>query len=115
MPGTEVRIGSAEHPQEGLLRGPAVFLGYADAEHNVEAFEDGWFRTGDAVEVHDGRLTVVGRIKDVVNRNGLKISPSEIDRRSRACLASSSTPPSACPTPRPGSVSRSRSVLSAVR
>ena len=79
MPGTEVRIGSAEHPQEGLLRGPAVFLGYADAAHNVEAFEDGWFRTGDAVEVDAGRLTVVGRIKDVVNRNGLKIAPSEID------------------------------------
>ena len=79
MPGTEVRIGSAEHPHEGLIRGPAVFLGYADAEHNVEAFEDDWFRTGDAVEVHAHRLTVVGRIKDVVNRNGLKISPSEID------------------------------------
>ena len=79
MPGTEVRIGSSEHPQEGLLRGPAVFLGYADEQHNIEAFEDGWFRSGDAVEVHDRRLTVVGRIKDVVNRNGLKISPSEID------------------------------------
>src|SRR5207237_576443 len=47
--------------------------------HNGDAFEDGWYRTGDAVEVHDGRLTVIGRIKDVVNRNGLKISPSEID------------------------------------
>ena len=31
------------------------------------------------VEVHAGRLTVVGRIKDVVNRNGFKISPGEID------------------------------------
>jgi len=79
MPGTEVRMGSAEHPQEGLLRGPAVFLGYTDAEHNADAFDDGWFRTGDAVEVHERRLTVVGRIKDVVNRNGLKIAPSEID------------------------------------
>ena len=79
MSGTEVRIGSAEHSHEGLLRGPAVFLGYADPEHNAAAFEDGWFRTGDAVEVQDRRLTVVGRIKDVVNRNGLKISPGEID------------------------------------
>jgi acyl-CoA synthetase (AMP-forming)/AMP-acid ligase II len=79
MPGTEVRIGSDGYPQEGLLRGPALFLGYADAEDNIEAFEDGWFRTGDAVEQHDGRLTVIGRIKDVVNRNGLKIAPSEID------------------------------------
>jgi acyl-CoA synthetase (AMP-forming)/AMP-acid ligase II len=79
MPGTEVRVGSSEHPQEGLLRGPAVFLGYVDPEHNVDAFEDDWYRTGDAVEVHGDRLTVVGRIKDVVNRNGLKIAPAEID------------------------------------
>ena len=79
MPGTEVRVGSASHPQEGLLRGPGVFLGYSDPEHDHEAFEDGWFRTGDMVEVHGGRLTVIGRIKDVISRNGLKFSPSEID------------------------------------
>jgi acyl-CoA synthetase (AMP-forming)/AMP-acid ligase II len=79
MPGTEVRIGSAGHAQEGLLRGPAVFLGYVDPAHNALAFDDGWFRTGDAVEVHNGRLTVVGRLKELVNRNGLKISLSEID------------------------------------
>lgn len=79
MPGTEVRVGSREHPQEGLLRGPALFLGYLDPDDNAAAFEEGWFRTGDAVELHEGRLTVVGRLKDVVNRNGLKISLSEID------------------------------------
>ena len=56
-----------------------MFLGYVNADDNADAFEDGWYRTGDAVEVHDSRLTVIGRIKDVVNRNGLKISPSEID------------------------------------
>jgi acyl-CoA synthetase (AMP-forming)/AMP-acid ligase II len=79
MPGTEVRVGSFEHEQEGLLRGPAVFLGYADPADNDGAFEDGWYRTGDAVEIHQGRLTVVGRLKEVVNRNGLKIAPAEID------------------------------------
>ncbi|MGH7858866.1 MAG: AMP-binding enzyme, partial [Candidatus Binatia bacterium] len=41
--------------------------------------EDGWFRTGDLVEVENGRLTVVGRLKEVANRNGLKISLNEID------------------------------------
>jgi acyl-CoA synthetase (AMP-forming)/AMP-acid ligase II len=56
-----------------------VFLGYVDEEDNVEAFEGDWYRTGDAVEMHTHRLTVVGRINDFVNRNGLKISPSEID------------------------------------
>ena len=79
MPGTEVRIGSANSPQEGLLRGPCVMLGYVDPDDDAAAFEDGWFRTGDLVEVHDGRLTVVGRLKEVVNRNGLKISLTEID------------------------------------
>jgi acyl-CoA synthetase (AMP-forming)/AMP-acid ligase II len=79
MPGTEVRIGSANSPQEGLLRGPCVFLGYVDPGDDDAAFEDGWFRTGDLVEVHDGRLAVVGRLKEVVNRNGLKISLAEID------------------------------------
>jgi acyl-CoA synthetase (AMP-forming)/AMP-acid ligase II len=79
MPGTEVRIGSANSPQEGLLRGPCVFLGYVDPDDDSTAFEDGWYRTGDLVEVNDGRLAVVGRLKEVVNRNGLKISLAEID------------------------------------
>jgi acyl-CoA synthetase (AMP-forming)/AMP-acid ligase II len=74
-----VRVGSREHAQEGLLRGPAVFLGYADPEDTKAAFEDGWYRTGDAVELAGSRLTVVGRLKDVVNRNGLKISLAEVD------------------------------------
>jgi acyl-CoA synthetase (AMP-forming)/AMP-acid ligase II len=79
MPGNEVRTGSADHPGEGLVRGPCVFLGYVADEDNAAAFEDGWFRTGDLVEVDRDRLTVTGRLKEVVNRNGLKISLHEID------------------------------------
>jgi acyl-CoA synthetase (AMP-forming)/AMP-acid ligase II len=79
MPGTEVRVGSQEHPQEGLVRGPGAFLGYLDESDNVAAFEGDWYRTGDLVEVSSGRLTVVGRLKEVVNRNGFKISLAEID------------------------------------
>ena len=79
LPGTEVRVGSREHAQEGLLRGPAAFLGYVDPGDTAAAFEDGWYRTGDAVEMQGGRLTVVGRLKDVVNRKGLKISLAEVD------------------------------------
>ncbi len=79
MPGSEVRLGSSKHPQEGLLRGPGVFLGYLDPEDNAAGFEAGWYCSGDLVEVAAGRLTVIGRLKDVVNRNGLKISLSEID------------------------------------
>jgi acyl-CoA synthetase (AMP-forming)/AMP-acid ligase II len=79
MPGTEIRVGSSAHPQEGLLRGPGVMLGYLDEADNEEAYEDDWFRSGDLVEVTEGRLTVVGRLKEVVNRNGFKISLGEID------------------------------------
>jgi len=85
MPGSEVRIGSSAHPREGLLRGPGVFLGYLDPGDNDAAFsEDGWYRSGDQVELaSDGngpdRLTVVGRLREVVNRNGLKISLPEAD------------------------------------
>ena len=79
LAGSEVRIGSADHPQEGLVRGPGVFLGYLDAADDDAAFVDDWYRTGDLVELHDGRLTVVGRLKELVDRNGLKISLGEID------------------------------------
>ena len=72
---------------------PAVFLGYVDPDDNAGAFEGDWFRTGDLVELHADRLTVVGRIKDVVNRNGLKISlerdrrrADRPPRRDRACV-----------------------------
>jgi acyl-CoA synthetase (AMP-forming)/AMP-acid ligase II len=79
MPGTEVRVGSSRHDQEGLLRGPALMLGYLDRADSDESFEDGWYRTGDLLEVAGDRLTVVGRLKEIVNRNGLKISLAEID------------------------------------
>jgi acyl-CoA synthetase (AMP-forming)/AMP-acid ligase II len=84
MPGSEVRVGSREHPREGLLRGPGVFLGYLDAGDNAGAFEGDWYRSGDQVELSSagsgpGRLTVVGRLKEVVSRNGLKISLPEAD------------------------------------
>jgi acyl-CoA synthetase (AMP-forming)/AMP-acid ligase II len=82
MPGSEVRVGSRVHPREGLLRGPGVFLRYLDPDDNAAAFEDGWYRSGDQVELSPGgqpRLTVIGRLKEVVNRNGLKISLPEAD------------------------------------
>lgn len=79
MPGNEVRIGSAAHPEEGMLRGPCVFLGYLDPEDDAAAFEGEWLRTGDLLEERDGRVTATGRLKEIVNRNGLKFSPAEID------------------------------------
>ena len=49
-------------------------------EANAKSFTDGWFRTGDQGFLDaEGYLTLVGRIKELINRGGEKISPREID------------------------------------
>jgi acyl-CoA synthetase (AMP-forming)/AMP-acid ligase II len=72
------------HNSEGevVIIGPNVIDHY---ENNIEAnkssFIDGWFRTGDiGVLNKDGYLTLLGRIKELINKGGEKISPAEIDQ-----------------------------------
>ena len=63
-------------------RGPYTLQGYYRAEaHNERAFTpDGWYITGDIVELReDGNLIVKGRDKDLINRGGEKISGEEIE------------------------------------
>src|SRR5256885_15201383 len=62
-------------------KGSNVFGGYeGNAEANAESFSHGWFRTGDQGHLDSqGYLTLVGRIKELINRGGEKISPREID------------------------------------
>ena len=66
---------------EVVIRGANVTKGYADnPEANARAFTDGWFRTGDEGRFdEDGYLWLTGRIKEMINRGGEKISPLEID------------------------------------
>jgi 2,3-dihydroxybenzoate-AMP ligase len=67
---------------ELLTRGPYTLRGYYGApEHNARAFTaDGYFRSGDLVRLTpDGNMIVEGRIKDVVNRGGEKVSAEEIE------------------------------------
>ena len=66
---------------EVSIKGRNVFSGYeANAQANAESFSDGWFRTGDQGHLDDeGYLTLVGRLKELINRGGEKISPREID------------------------------------
>lgn len=74
------RLGAGE-TGEIVVRGAEVFAGYeGNDEANRQAFRDGWFRTGDAGWIdRDGFLYLAGRIKDVINRGGVKISPVEIE------------------------------------
>lgn len=66
---------------EIMLRGPNMSRGYYNDEAATQAaFRDGWFRTGDLGYLDaDGYLFIVGRIKDVINRGGQKISPLEVE------------------------------------
>jgi len=66
---------------EVVIRGPNVTAGYvANPEANAAAFTNGWFRTGDQGLVDDdGYLFLHGRLKELINRGGEKISPVEID------------------------------------
>ena len=75
----EVKIGSATAPTECCIRGPHTFLGYTDAANDEQAFEGDWYRTGDAGELIDGRLRIIGRLRDIVIRNGLKIAVAEVE------------------------------------
>jgi acyl-CoA synthetase (AMP-forming)/AMP-acid ligase II len=75
--GVSVRIASGEV----CIRGAAVTAGYRNAPTaNAASFVDGWFRTGDLGELDaDGYLFLKGRLKEIINRGGEKISPSAID------------------------------------
>src|SRR5262245_15305006 len=89
-PGTGVGIAILDEAGHHLARGERgevciqglnVMRGYENnPEANASAFTDGWFRTGDQGFLdNDGYLTLVGRLKEMINRGGEKISPREID------------------------------------
>lgn len=66
---------------EVAIRGVNVTTGYEDnPAGNAEAFQNGWFRTGDQGYLDaDGFLFLTGRLKEIINRGGEKIAPREID------------------------------------
>jgi acyl-CoA synthetase (AMP-forming)/AMP-acid ligase II len=66
---------------EIVIRGPNVTSGYENnPKANAEAFTKGWFRTGDqGVMDAEGYLSITGRLKEIINRGGEKISPREVD------------------------------------
>lgn len=73
----EVRLGPSD---ELWVRGPELFVGYADAAQTAAVMTDGWFRTGDTASIDaDGWVTITGRLGAVIIRGGENISASEIE------------------------------------
>jgi crotonobetaine/carnitine-CoA ligase len=67
---------------ELLIRTPTLMLGYyRDAEQTQQAFQEGWFKTGDLVtQEHDGYFRFVARKKDIIRRRGENIASAEVER-----------------------------------
>jgi acyl-CoA synthetase (AMP-forming)/AMP-acid ligase II len=86
------------------VRGPQVFDGYfAEPELDAASFVDGWFRMGDLGRFDDaGELCLAGRVKEVINRGGDKISPLEIDAVLRSLAGVADAAAFAIPHPRLG-------------
>jgi acyl-CoA synthetase (AMP-forming)/AMP-acid ligase II len=66
---------------EIVIRGPNVMTEYENnPKANADAFYGDWFRTGDqGVMDEDGFVSITGRLKEIINRGGEKISPREVD------------------------------------
>jgi acyl-CoA synthetase (AMP-forming)/AMP-acid ligase II len=87
-PGVEIRVVGLDGTEKGpgeegelRLRGPQMFLGYADPSLDADAFdEQGFFRTGDLGTVSSSRhVRITGRIKDIIIRNAENISAAEVE------------------------------------
>lgn len=81
-PASREEVSTRGQQGELLISGATVFDGYLDYENSEVFSEDGYFRTGDLVEICGGNgayYRIVGRCKDIINRGGMKISPAELD------------------------------------
>ena len=85
-PGTELRVVDDDgRPASGAgrlqMRGQSLFDGYLDnPAATAAAFQDGWFDTGDLACLRDdGALVLTGRVKEIINRGGVKFNPADVE------------------------------------
>ncbi|KAL1414694.1 hypothetical protein MTO96_000814 [Rhipicephalus appendiculatus] len=75
------RIVPANQRGELCVRGYAVFMGYFKEDKKTkEAIRNGWYHTGDgAMMAEDGRVSILGRMRDVIVRGDERVYPQEIE------------------------------------
>jgi malonyl-CoA/methylmalonyl-CoA synthetase len=81
LPGVDVRLVDGELQ----VRGPGVFLEYwRRPDETRDAFDEGWFRTGDVAVLEDGAYRLLGRLSvDIIKTGGFKVSALEIEETIR--------------------------------
>ena len=79
--GTDASLLSVGEVGEIVIRGANVTAGYENnPKANEDGFLNGWFRTGDQGTLDaDGYISITGRLKEIINRGGEKVSPREVD------------------------------------
>jgi O-succinylbenzoic acid--CoA ligase len=83
LDGVQAKIGPDDRI---LLSGPVLAHGYRlRPDLTADAFADGWFRTGDRGRLVDGRLEVLGRLDDMINTGGVKVSAAAVERALGSC------------------------------
>ncbi|WP_431800900.1 long-chain-fatty-acid--CoA ligase [Microbacterium sp. bgisy203] len=94
LPGTECRVVDPDEPTQDVpagergelvVRGPQVFQGYyGKPEETERVFVNGWFRTGDVVQIDDdGFVKIVDRIKELIITGGFNVAPTEVENALR--------------------------------
>lgn len=78
IPDVTIRL----EPETGelLVRSPALMSGYLDdAESSAAAFDGDWLRTGDVAQIIDDEVLIVGRLKEMINRNGQRVAAADFE------------------------------------
>ena len=75
-PQYDVRVRARELEVRGEHLTPGY---YRRPEESAQAFQDGWFRTGDLAEIEDGYVSIVGRAKEIVHVGGFNVVPAEVE------------------------------------
>ncbi|MBL7492833.1 AMP-binding protein [Frankia sp. AgB1.9] len=87
-PGVELRVVDLEtgvpvapgETGEIQARSPSLMLGYLPAEANADAFQDGWYRTGDVGNIDaDGWVRLTDRRKEMIKVRGFQVAPAEVE------------------------------------